>query len=69
MRYAMRHGPEIRSMLRIDPRPDGAQLLVKEQSAQNLVLSTETGAAHPVRLHVRNAFAATIFCISATNRF
>ncbi len=59
-------------MLRIDQdaarRLNRPVLLVKEQSAQNLIFDVnECGDAETAQ--VRDAFAATIFCISATNRF
>jgi len=59
-------------MLRIDQdtarRLDRPALLVKEQSAQNLIFDVnECGDVEPPQ--VRDAFAATIFCISVTNRF
>jgi len=48
--------------------PETARMLVKEQSAQKLILSAETDAAlFPSQ--VREALAATMCCISATNRF
>ena len=60
-------------MLRINQEDAASQLnrpvlLVKEQSAQNLIFDVnECGDIEPPQ--VRDAFAATIFCISATNRF